>query len=96
VTRHPDRRPPTEPAVGWSDARPIDEQDTDPDSEERVWRIGWMRTHALWQDCIIITARRRTVDGGWAVHAAWGMGLAEHGWIRWNERTVRLAEAPES
>jgi hypothetical protein len=78
---------------GWSDARPIDEQDTDPDTHEAVWRIGWMRTHAQWQD-IIVTGRRRTVDGGWAAHAAWGLGLAEHGWLRWNDRTIRLAEPP--
>lgn len=93
VTRHPDRRTPAQPP-GWSDARPCDEQDTLPDSHEHLWRIGWMRTHAQWQACII-TGRRRTVDGGWAVHLAWGMGLAEHGWMRWSERTIRLAEVPK-
>jgi len=78
---------------GWSDARPVDERDTVPDTQEVTWRIGWIRIHAQWQ-AVLITARRRTVDGGWAAHAAWGLGEVENGWIRWSERTIRLAEPP--
>jgi hypothetical protein len=77
----------------WSDARPVAEADTLPATQETVWRIGWVRMHAQWQS-VLITARRRTTDGGWAVYCAWGLDEPECGWIRWNDRTVRLAEPP--
>lgn len=80
---------------GWSDARPIDESETLPNTQETTWRIGWVRMHAQWQGAVI-TARRQTRDGGWAVHAAWGLGEAEYGWMRWSERTIRLAEPPKN
>jgi hypothetical protein len=78
----------------WSDARTVDERDTLPDTHEHVWRIGWIRMYTQWRPVFII-GRRRTTDGDWAVHAAWGMGETEYGWIRWSDRTVRLAEPPE-
>jgi len=79
--------------TGWSDATPVDEQDTDPATERADWKICWIRVHAAWQGAII-TAWRRTVDGDWAAHAAWGLGEVEHGWIRYSGRTVVPAEPP--
>jgi hypothetical protein len=78
---------------GWSDARPVDPSETLPESQETTWQIGWVRMHAQWQS-VLITARRQTRDSGWAVHCAWGLNEVEHGWIRWSERTVKLAEPP--
>jgi hypothetical protein len=58
---------------GWSDAHPIDESDALPDTDRSTWQICWIRRHAEWHPAII-TAWRRTVDGGWAAHTAWGVG----------------------
>lgn len=82
-------------SAGWSDATPVDERDTDPATEGAAWTICWIRVHADWQ-AAVITAWRRTITGGWAAYAAWGLGEVEHGWIRYSERTVVQAEPPKS
>jgi hypothetical protein len=86
-----DRTPDSWP--GWSDARPVDDSDTLPDTERSTWQICWIRRHAQWHPAII-TAWRRTIDGGWAAHTAWGLGENDYGWIRHSDRTMRPAEPP--